>query len=457
MSAWTRRKFIKTGAAGFAMAALGGRRLFAQSGPQSWDLTARPMPDVFRIGFGSCFRNSANTVPLSHVVARNPDVFVWLGDNIYADTTDPAVFKKKYAALGANPSFQALWNLCPNFASWDDHDFGLDDGGADFTGKDVSKEAFLEFWQVPENDPRRTRKGLYHSQLIGQGDRTVRLIQLDNRYFRTDRNKANATMLGEEQWTWLEEQLQAPATFKIITSGITVLPDVGWEGWHQYRGEQAKLKELIKRHNIEGVMFVTGDRHWSDLSRVTAGVNYPLYELCASSLDQSLAPQANPMRVGDVTNEPNFGMIEINWTDKVLGPLVTFQSYSAVTGKQIRDHAVRLNDLGLPKKFEETKTPEPDGGLKPLEPEPAKDTVAVVTPPQPEPEVPQPPTSVPVPVDTVTPPSPPPVGIDSTPTAPTPVVGIKGQEKPFGPGRAPQPAKLKGYTLDGRRIPWNYR
>ena len=68
-----------------------------------------------------------------------------IGDNIYGDSEDVAVLREKYGMLGAEPGFQTLRMQTPVLATWDDHDYGINDGGAEFVSKVESQKAFNDF------------------------------------------------------------------------------------------------------------------------------------------------------------------------------------------------------------------------------------------------------------------------------------------------------------------------
>ena len=117
---------------------------------------------VSRLAFGSCLRNPKGAEILEKVVAYKPDVFVWLGDNVYIDTnSDTNRFLDRYGKLGANPRFKKLRDTCPNLAIWDDHDSGNDNVGKAYPLKEYSKTVFLEFWQVPHTEIMMKRSGVY--------------------------------------------------------------------------------------------------------------------------------------------------------------------------------------------------------------------------------------------------------------------------------------------------------
>jgi alkaline phosphatase D len=133
------------------------------------------------------------------------------------------------------------------------------------------------------------------------------------------RNPArDATMLGERQWAWLEQQLRVPADVRIIGSSLQVLADPpGWEAWINYTRDHQRLIEVLRRTAAQGVVFISGDTHYAELSTLDGNVPYPLWDLTSSGLTEVwpvVPPNAN--RVSEVLREPNFGCIEIDWSGR---------------------------------------------------------------------------------------------------------------------------------------------
>ena len=120
---------------------------------------SRRTPDqapLTRIGFGSCINTQAHPM-LDRTLTLPFGLFVLLGDNIYADTTNPAVMAEKYRVRKESPFFQALRRKAPLLATWDDHDFGGNDAGASYPMKVESQKLFCDFMDVPADSPRRRR------------------------------------------------------------------------------------------------------------------------------------------------------------------------------------------------------------------------------------------------------------------------------------------------------------
>lgn len=294
---------------------------------------AEPDKAIDRILFGSCIKQDRPIPIFEKILEREPDVFVFLGDNIYADTTDMAVMREKYAKLGADAGFKRLAESCEILATWDDHDYGVNDGGADYPKRAEAQREFLDFWNVPVDSPRREREGIYHARIIGPEGKRVQFIMLDTRYFRSPLktgerrvggkyypdNSPELTMLGAAQWRWLEEQLRQPADLRIIGTSVQFVAEAaGQETWSNLPLQRQQLLDLIAKTKANGVLFISGDRHWADLSAQTDGdAPYPIYDLTSSALNQIHprgTPTENRFRIIDETyHKENFGEIEIDW------------------------------------------------------------------------------------------------------------------------------------------------
>lgn len=288
-----------------------------------------------RVLFGSCL-DPSRPHPILDTAARvRPDLFIFLGDNIYADTRNPAVLREKYAALGASAGFRRLLSACPLLATWDDHDYGANDAGRAFPMKRESRRQFLDFWSVPADSPRRAHEGVYDAAVIGSPGRRLQVILLDTRYFRSPLLPGRlprhthgpylpdlgpgASLLGEEQWHWLEERLREPAELRLIASSIQVLSEHhGWEAWANFPREQERLFELLRSTRAEGVLFLSGDRHFAEISRRGEPGLYPLYDITSSGLNlrfPEAAPNPNRYRLDGSYLFENFGELEVAWDD----------------------------------------------------------------------------------------------------------------------------------------------
>lgn len=296
-----------------------------------------------------------------------PDLFVFLGDNIYADTTDPSVLRAQYEILNAQPGFRRLRATIPVIATWDDHDYGQNDAGAENPIKDASKEIFLDFWREPAASDRRNQEGgIYAAYAMGPEGRRVQILVLDTRWDRTplaripdeeyDRRKGDgsgpyapdddpsARLLGEAQWQWLEQALQTPADLRLIATSIPFLQEgTGWETWENFPHEKERLLSLIGEREESGVLFITGDTHRAQFSRVEIDEMHVLWEVDSSGLTENaslVAPDRS--RYGDFYVGDNFGLIRIDWM--AADPLVQFEIRDDAN-RNVLEHEVRLSEL----------------------------------------------------------------------------------------------------------------
>jgi len=317
-----------------------------------------------RIAFGSCGHQDHPQPILKTVVKSKPDLFIYLGDNIYGDTKDMKVLQAKYDKLAAKPEFQNLRANVPTLSVWDDHDYGWNDSGKEYEFKAESKEIFMDFWHVSKDSPRRKHAGIYGSHRFSENGRTVQVILLDTRTFRDllKRNPkpipkdsglknsyqpdpaAGKTMLGEAQWVWLAKVLSEPADLRIICSSIQFGHEYnGWESWNNFPLEQKKMIDTIRTAKAGGAVFISGDVHWGEISKRTYGDLYPIFDVTASGLTMDWHnTEPNKFRVGNVFRKNHFGMIEIDWTQK--DPLVTMKILDVSGDVQVK-HSLSLSEL----------------------------------------------------------------------------------------------------------------
>lgn len=313
------------------------------------------------IGFGSCAKQDKPMPIFGSIAAQKPELFIFLGDNIYADTRDMDLMRAKYARLQANSHFAQLVNICPVLATWDDHDFGENDAGADYPKREESQQIFVDFWGDAADSPRRKRPGVYEAHVIGPPGKRVQVIVLDTRYFRSPLVKGdkqvggnwipsddpNRTMLGEAQWNWLREQLQKPAEVRIIASSIQCVAEAaGQEAWANLPRERQRLFDLIGQTQANGALIISGDRHWAELSVQREGVPYPLYDITSSSFNQLHprgTPTVNKFRAVPTTyHRENFGRISIDWQQD--DPLLRLEVLD-IDGKPVIEKSLRLSEL----------------------------------------------------------------------------------------------------------------
>jgi alkaline phosphatase D len=315
----------------------------------------------FTIAFGSCAYETQPQPIWNDIAASQPDVFLFIGDNQYADVqtdaqgnrirgpvTNPARFKEAYDMVAAIPEFASFRATTPFMGTWDDHDYGVNDGGKEFSLKQESQQAFLDFFEFAKDDPIREQEGIYHSKVFNSGGRDVQIIMLDTRYHRDPLNKRpgprpegfgsylptadkSRSMLGEEQWLWLSKQLLRPADVRIIVSSIQVVAyEHRWESWGTMPHERDLLYKLIEQAGAENVFFLSGDRHLMEISKDIGqkgdDVPYPIYDFTASGLTQSFreVSEGNSFRVGEVVRDTHYGLVEIKWAQELKNSEVVF-------------------------------------------------------------------------------------------------------------------------------------
>jgi alkaline phosphatase D len=326
----TRRDILLASAAlplmGGAVAVAGGAQTGgAAPAPAVVSGVRRPALDRLpqRIAFGSCAEGAVPQPIWEAVLAADPDLFIFLGDNIYGDTRDPAVLSAKYAQFAAQPGFKRLRDRVPALATCD-------------------------FWGEPADSPRRTRDGIYDAVEFSAGGRRLQLLLPDLRFNRTpirmldlggkkyddwtaeleragrpvpgpyERNPdPAATMLGERQWQWLESQLARPADLRILASSLQVVADFpGWEAWINYAEDHQRLLQALRDRRADGLFCISGDTHYAEASVLRTNAPYPLWDFTSSGLTETwpvLPPNAR--RVGESFREPNFGLLQLDWSD----------------------------------------------------------------------------------------------------------------------------------------------
>lgn len=292
---------------------------------------------ITKIAFGSCL-NQAKPAPILTAIAESqPKAFIFLGDNAYIDSEDAEVFTSKYAQLAAMPEFQSLKNATDLYAIWDDHDYGINDGGVEFPAKEIARQAMMDFFEAPQNDIRRTRAdGIYQSFWIEDQGKRIHLILPDLRwnreqldrvtqedYLKTRKPKHTGPfvinpdnqMLGETQWQWLEKALLEPADLIILGSSIQVIPEfTGWESWVNFPKDRERLLSLIKQHQLNKLILISGDRHLAEISKKPLTNKLSLREVTSSSLNKPYDGKSpNVYRVGERYGKENYGQIEIHW------------------------------------------------------------------------------------------------------------------------------------------------
>jgi alkaline phosphatase D len=289
------------------------------------------------IAFGSCNKQNFENKLWDDVLANAPSYWIWGGDIIYSDTDNMSLMSEHYNLQLKQKGYAAIRKNTIVHGTWDDHDYGLNDGGEEFAVKDESQQLLLDFLEVPQNHERRKRKGVYYSDDINTPKGSVKLIVLDTRYFRTGLTQSSnpdlryepnpygeGTTLGAAQWTWLEHELNdSDADFNLIVSSIQVLSmEHGYEKWGNMPHEVDKLYSVITNSKAKGVLILSGDRHISEFSKTEiSDLNYPLIDFTSSGLTHSYSEftdEPNVNRVANVVTELSFGILKFNFKSKTV-------------------------------------------------------------------------------------------------------------------------------------------
>jgi alkaline phosphatase D len=287
--------------------------------PLQFKSIPQQVPDTFKIAMGSCAVNShADDVNIifSSIVQKHPDAMLWLGDNVYLSNQEcesKEAMINAYTNSMSRSQIQPLLGSVHNYSVWDDHDFGPDNSDSTFFNKKISREVFELFWGNPSFG------------INGQGITTalsfpgIDFFLMDNRTMRApnSQRRRGKPYLGEMQLKWLLENLKkSKADFKFITIGNQILSTglIIGETYAKYGKEHKYLLRKIKEENIEGIFFISGDRHFSELSRKKRNRIYPLYDLTVSPLTSTPIPNEFNINLrrekGTFIGERNFAMME---------------------------------------------------------------------------------------------------------------------------------------------------
>lgn len=270
---------------------------------------------IHRIGIAGCHRQDQPAPALWRYVRAEPDLMLWVGDNVYADTEDNiAYLHDQHSVLASLPAFEQLRASCLVAATWDDHDYGLNNAGKGYALKDESRQFFRRFWDAEDYIPAE-RSGVYHARHFGQGDERLQMLLLDGRYNRDEEGDDGDT-LGEEQWAWLEGELQKPAALRLIVNGYQFLLDreQEMETWSKFPAAQRRLFRTLRESGAEGIVLIAGDQHYSEVSRWPAAIGYDAIEIMFSGVNQEEPHVFNSKRVSPVAHAKNaYALIDITW------------------------------------------------------------------------------------------------------------------------------------------------
>ena len=274
--------------------------------------------ESIKIGLGSCLDQDYPQPIWQSIKKEDLNYFIFLGDNVYGDTRYGSLRKMKSAYDKQKKVLPDFLNDISIFSIWDDHDFGINDGGADYRFKRRAQELYLDFWEITKDDDRSNREGIYFSKNEIFFDKKFKFIFLDTRFFRSklkgkksnyiENIEPDATILGNAQWTWLENELKSDFDFLFIFSSIQIIAkDHRFEKWSNFPNERAKLFELLEQFNDKTILF-SGDRHRAGIYRKNG-----IIEVTSSSMNKpgSSFNETDSYLIGKTYPQENYGVLEI--------------------------------------------------------------------------------------------------------------------------------------------------
>ncbi|MDX9730455.1 MAG: alkaline phosphatase D family protein [Bdellovibrionales bacterium] len=290
-------------------------------------------PRAARIAAGSCMSDyflEKSADIWKSVIDAKPDLMLLLGDNSYADVVDgkyvgPAgesVLWGRYAETFEALEYFRARHLIPTLAIWDDHDFGVQDGGVDHPYKDEAKRVFLSYF--PQSPASTTGADIPELQ-AGPGTSSrfdafgYRFLLLDNRYFRTAKDAKPESHFGSEQEKWIIRNLKQTHNPAWLIAG-----DQWFGAYHRFESYEGTHPASFKRFMGElkktgrTMLFMSGDRHLSEVMKIEKDIlGYETYEFTSSAIHARMYPSfwerhPNKRHVMGVDLKQNFKIFDLS-------------------------------------------------------------------------------------------------------------------------------------------------
>lgn len=300
-----------------------------------------------RIAFGAR-QNENRSMGVWDVIARQkPQAFLLIGDTIDGDagttnSADMPTLIASYKKLSTRQEWDRFRRSVPMMTVWDDQDYGAKEAGGSFAFKEWAEKIYESYWA--SSAEVKARPGVYESRTVGPEGKRVQFILLDTRYFRSDlvpfplsdpapsRGRymssmdKKATMLGDAQWQWLDQELSKPADLRFIVSSVQVHSSAhNHESWNNFPRERDRFYKMLAAKGVNNAVLLTGDRHAGALYKASIpGLSKPLWEFSSASLNVAFgkgdegAKEPDPLRVGGFWAVPNFGLLDIDWNAKTV-------------------------------------------------------------------------------------------------------------------------------------------
>lgn len=294
-----------------------------------------------RIAFGSGANQNEDQPIWKGILQQDPDAFIFMGGAVDLTKGDGTA-NEQYKKLNRIPEYRQFREKVPFLAIWDDADYGTVNGGADASTKDSARKEFLGYWNYVRDSLPFNRDGLYHAKILGgavTGKKrrqkvngpSLQVILLDTRTFRSPLKKGDdgafipntdkgATLLGPDQWEWLEDHLRQSANFRILVSPIPVIAtQPGGEKWSLFPAEREKLFNLLKKTGVKNLVILSGNRHVGSIAKTEVKGWGKLYDVTSGSLNQpSKSTETDKEFLGNSINAENFGLATFDWKHKSL-------------------------------------------------------------------------------------------------------------------------------------------
>ena len=274
---------------------------------------------VYKLGIGSCVDQDYPTPAWASLEKESINSFFFLGDNIYGDVPSGRLDNVILSYEKLNNQMPSWLKNTKKFVIWDDHDYGLNDAGANYIYKAESQQIYNDAWNIDQNDPRRSREGIYFSELKDIAGKKILIVGLDTRYFRSNLIKignsykphknSNTTILGPIQWQWLEKELSREHDILILASSIQVLAtEHRFEKWANIPHERDRLLALLNKLSSK-VLIISGDRHRSGFYKLDN-----IYEFTSSSLNKGIFPsyESDSLLLGKTYTQNNYGIVQFH-------------------------------------------------------------------------------------------------------------------------------------------------
>jgi alkaline phosphatase D len=318
--------------------------------------TLDPNLPVSQIAFGSCFDQDKPASIWQSIYQANPHLYLGLGDNIYASRKEQQPIADQYAKLKNHEYFVRLAESVPMLSTWDDHDFGFNDGGKNNPLLAEAKSAYLSFFKNDAQLITHQNSGIEHSTILGTEGQKVQIIALDTRSYRGNLQPTSSPgpgkekyepssdttqpILGDDQWKWLESELSKKADLRIVLSSIQLLAEGhGYERWGLLPHEQKRFEKLIAKKKVKNVIVLSGDRHIAEVFKKNVGPGIDLWEVTSSALNRAsnIVDEPEKMRQGKLYSAVNFGFIDIDWANAK-----AVVSLRDANGASLESHDIKL-------------------------------------------------------------------------------------------------------------------